>query len=56
MAPDTLKSTKGINSLCRWLTRPLWSGNDTSFSRIYDQSSADAYMHHFDTYLQDSLY
>ncbi|KAL6887023.1 Tannase/feruloyl esterase [Trichoderma evansii] len=50
VAPNTLNSTGDIDSLCRWPTRPLWSGNGTSFNCVYDQASIDTWMYDFDAY------
>lgn len=52
VAPDTLNntSTGGIDTLCRYPLRPLWSGNGTSFNCVYDQASIDTWNYTFDAY------
>lgn len=41
--PETLDGAGGIETICRWPLRPLWSanGNGTSMSCVYDQESLD---------------
>ncbi|RDW56776.1 carboxylic ester hydrolase-26 [Coleophoma cylindrospora] len=50
VAPDTLNTTGTIDSICRWPLRPLWAGNGTSLSCVYDQASIDTWMYDFDAY------
>ena len=49
-APETLDGTDEIDTICRWPLRPLWSGNGTSFSCVYDQESIDTWTYEFDAY------
>lgn len=41
-APQRLSSTGGIEEVCRWPLRPLWSNNSTDFESTYDQKSLDS--------------
>lgn len=36
--------------LCQWPTRPLWKGNSSSFSCVYDQESIDSWTYSFDAF------
>ncbi|KAK0653645.1 Tannase [Lasiodiplodia hormozganensis] len=49
-APATLKGSVGIDEICRWPLRPLWSGNGTAFNCVYDQESIDTWKYEFDAY------
>ncbi|KAK1622044.1 Tannase/feruloyl esterase [Colletotrichum phormii] len=50
-APATLNNTGvGIDTLCRWPMRPLWSNDGASFDCIYDQASIDSWMYTFDAF------
>jgi tannase len=51
VAPATLNNTgKGINSLCRWPLRPLWSAKGTKLDCVFDQKSVDSWMYEFDAF------
>ncbi|KKY25660.1 putative tannase subunit [Diplodia seriata] len=50
VAPATLNGTRGIDEICRWPLRPLWSGNGTAFDCVYDQESIDTWMHELDAF------
>ncbi|KAH6871787.1 Tannase/feruloyl esterase [Thelonectria olida] len=50
VAPDTLKGTGNIDTICRWPLRPKWSNNGKSFDCVYDQKSIDTWMYDFDAY------
>ncbi|KAF4963052.1 hypothetical protein FSARC_8904 [Fusarium sarcochroum] len=50
VAPETLKGTDDIESICRWPLRPLWSGKNASISCVYDQESLDSWAYDFDAY------
>ncbi|KAK3377273.1 Tannase/feruloyl esterase [Lasiosphaeria ovina] len=52
VAPDTLNSTSpgGIDAICRWPLRPLWSANGTKLDCVYDQKSIDTWKYKFDAY------
>ncbi|OJD32546.1 tannase [Diplodia corticola] len=43
VAPATLNGSVGIDQICRWPLRPLWSGNGTAFDCVYDQESIDTW-------------
>ncbi|GKT45795.1 tannase [Colletotrichum spaethianum] len=50
-APDTLNNTGvGIDTLCRWPLRPLWSNDGTAFDCVYDQASIDSWMYTLDAF------
>ncbi|KAK1507497.1 tannase [Colletotrichum tamarilloi] len=50
-APATLNNTGvGIDTLCRWPMRPLWSNDGASFDCVYDQASIDSWMYTFDAF------
>lgn len=49
-APQKLNSTGGIEEVCRWPLRPLWSRNGTDFECTYDQKSLDTWMYKFDAF------
>ncbi|OLN97555.1 Tannase 1 [Colletotrichum chlorophyti] len=50
-APDMLNNTgSGIDSLCRWPLRPLWSDGGASFDCVYDQASIDSWKYTFDAF------
>ncbi|TDZ22691.1 Tannase [Colletotrichum orbiculare MAFF 240422] len=51
-APDRLSSTGegGIDSICRWPLRPLWSGNGTRLDCVYDQASFDSWQYTLDAF------
>ncbi|OMP84382.1 Tannase [Diplodia seriata] len=50
VAPATLNGTRGIDEICRWPLRPLWSGNGTAFDCVYDQESIDTWMYELDAF------
>lgn len=50
VAPDTLKGTGDIDTICRWPLRPKWSNNAKSFDCVYDQESIDTWKYDFDAY------
>ncbi|RYC56066.1 hypothetical protein CHU98_g10142 [Xylaria longipes] len=51
VAPATLNTTgKSISSVCRWPSRPLWSGNGSSSECVFDQKSVDSWMYTFDAF------
>ncbi|KAJ4329036.1 hypothetical protein N0V84_000386 [Fusarium piperis] len=49
-APERLNSTGGIEEVCHWPLRPLWSKNGTAFECSYDQKSLDTWMYEFDAF------
>ncbi|CAG7563217.1 unnamed protein product [Fusarium equiseti] len=50
VAPETLDGHGGIETICRWPLRPLWSNNGTSLDCVYDQESIDSWTSVFDAY------
>ncbi|KAM5355131.1 hypothetical protein ACJ41O_001777 [Fusarium nematophilum] len=50
VAPETLANNGDIDTLCRWPLRPLWTGNGTLMSCVYDQESIDSWTYEFDAY------
>ncbi|KAI1371565.1 feruloyl esterase-like protein B precursor [Hypoxylon crocopeplum] len=50
IAPDTLDNAGGIDTLCKWPLRPLWSRNGTSLDCVYDQASTDSWSYTFDAF------
>jgi tannase len=39
-----------VQALCQWPTRPLWSGNSTTFDCVNDTASIDAWTYTFDAF------
>ncbi|KAI1057388.1 hypothetical protein LB507_011538 [Fusarium sp. FIESC RH6] len=50
VAPETLDGHGGIETICRWPFRPLWSSNGTSLDCVYDQESIDSWTYNFGAY------
>jgi tannase len=50
-APDMLNGTgSATEQMCRWPMRPLWEGNASTPTCVYDQKSIDTWNYTFDAY------
>ncbi|KAI0836255.1 feruloyl esterase-like protein B precursor [Hypoxylon sp. FL0890] len=50
VAPDTLENAGGIDTLCKWPLRPLWSSNGTTLDCVYDSASRESWIYKFDAF------
>jgi tannase len=39
-----------VQQLCQWPTRPLWSGNSSTFDCVHDKASIDSWTYTFDAF------
>ncbi|KAI0117995.1 feruloyl esterase-like protein B precursor [Hypoxylon sp. NC0597] len=49
-APDTLENAGGIDTLCKWPLRPLWSQNGTALDCVRDSASTQSWIYKFDAF------
>ncbi|KAI0177283.1 Tannase/feruloyl esterase [Pestalotiopsis sp. NC0098] len=45
-----------VQQLCQWPTRPLWSGNSTTFDCVTDEASIDSWTYTFDAFKLQPVY